>query len=211
MTDEPGLGLRERKKIDTRQAISDAAWELLAERGVEGLRREEIAARVRVSVRTFNNYFTTKYDALAYRQVERLRSSTAALRARPADEPLWEAIAAAFIDRHEPEPARETRIPSGDRPAVLRDLLARPQMRAAVSKVCFTDEELVAVIAERSRTDPSRDVYPRLVAAAIGAAWQSAAEVYLQASPPISSQALLQKAFDQIKAGLPDPSVGSTI
>ncbi|MFE3194125.1 TetR/AcrR family transcriptional regulator [Nocardia sp. NPDC059240] len=205
MTDEPGLGLRERKKIDTRTAISDAAWELLAEKGVEGLQRDEIAARVQVSVRTFNNYFTSKYDALAYRQVERLRNNIAALRARPANEPLWEAISASFIDRTDPGAGA----PSAAQLTVLRDLLAKPQMRTAVSKVCFTDEELIAVIAERTRTDPSRDVYPRLVAAAIGAAWQSAAEVYLRAGPPLSSHTLLRTAFDQIRAGLPDPSVRS--
>ncbi|MGW4248718.1 TetR/AcrR family transcriptional regulator, partial [Nocardia sp. NPDC004722] len=139
MADDTGLGLRERKKIDTRTAISDAAWELLGERGVEGLRREEIADRVRVSVRTFNNYFTSKYDALAYRQVERLRENIAALRARPVNEPLWEAISASFVDRTDPG----SRVPSSAQAAVLRDLLTRPQMRAAVSKVCFTDEELI--------------------------------------------------------------------
>ncbi|MVU80569.1 TetR family transcriptional regulator [Nocardia sp. ET3-3] len=202
MADEHELGLRDRKKIDTRQALSDAAWTLLAERGVENLRRDEIAARVGVSVRTFNNYFTTKYDALAYRQVERLQHNVATLRARPADESLWDAITVAFVESADtgtqPSPARQT---------VLRDLMNRPAMRTAVSKVCFTNDELIDVIAARTGTDPARDVYPRLVAAAVGAAWQSTAEVFLQADSPVSSHSLLRSAFQQIRAGLPDPSV----
>ncbi|HZQ33583.1 MAG TPA: TetR family transcriptional regulator, partial [Mycobacterium sp.] len=67
------VGLRQRKKLDTRRALSDAALHLAFERGgLENVTRDEIAARANVSLRTFNNYFTGKYDALAYRQVERL-------------------------------------------------------------------------------------------------------------------------------------------
>jgi len=59
-------GLRERKKADTRRALSDAALGLAFERGLDNVTREDIANVVGVSLRTFNNYFNGKYEALAY-------------------------------------------------------------------------------------------------------------------------------------------------
>ena len=40
MTGEQPLSLRERKKLDTRKALSDAALELMFERGLENVVRE---------------------------------------------------------------------------------------------------------------------------------------------------------------------------
>ena len=76
-------GLRERKKVDTRRALSDAALRLAFEQGLDTVTREAIADLAGVSLRTFNNYFTGKYEALAYRQTERLRRSIDVLRQRP--------------------------------------------------------------------------------------------------------------------------------
>src|SRR5262245_58775412 len=98
MADAQDLGLRERKKLDTRRALSDAALELALECGLENVTRDAIAARANVSLRTFNNYFTSKHDAIAYRQFERIRRSLAALRDRPSDEPLWTAITEAVLE-----------------------------------------------------------------------------------------------------------------
>ncbi len=74
-------GLRERKKLDTRRALSDAALKLALEGGFDAVTREAIADLAGVSLRTFNNYFSGKYEALAYRQSERLRRSIDVLRA----------------------------------------------------------------------------------------------------------------------------------
>ena len=71
-------GLRERKKLDTRMALSDAALKLAFERGLDSVTRDDIATMAGVSLRTFNNYFTGKYEALAYRQAERMRRSITA-------------------------------------------------------------------------------------------------------------------------------------
>lgn len=49
-------------------------------------------------MRTFSNYFTGRYDAVTYRQVERLRRSLVALPESPREEPLWSAIAAAVLE-----------------------------------------------------------------------------------------------------------------
>jgi AcrR family transcriptional regulator len=60
----PDLGMRERKKQERRLAIIDAAQTLVAERGLDDVAVEDIAARADISVRTFFNYFDSKVDAV---------------------------------------------------------------------------------------------------------------------------------------------------
>jgi AcrR family transcriptional regulator len=58
------LGLRERKKLRTRQLIADTARKLFAERGFEAVPVAEIAQAAEVSEATVFNYFPTKEDLL---------------------------------------------------------------------------------------------------------------------------------------------------
>jgi AcrR family transcriptional regulator len=78
-------GLRERKKQETRIALSWAAVRLTVERGLANVRIEDIAAEAGVSLRTFRNYFSSKAEAIAAREVDRSLAIAAELRARPAD------------------------------------------------------------------------------------------------------------------------------
>ena len=120
-----------------------------------------------VSLRTFNNYFTGKYEALAYRQTERdapqHRRAAAASRRRAAVDVDHRGRAGAAGRRLSGRRGDENRMPSRDELAEVRKLLMRPEIRDAVSKELF--DEWVEVIAERTGTDPDRDMYPRLVAA----------------------------------------------
>jgi AcrR family transcriptional regulator len=203
------LGLRERKKLDTRRALSDAALQLMFERGIDNVTREAIADLAGVSLRTFSNYFAGKYEAIAYRQTERIRHSVAALRQRPADEPLWTSITEAvmeplvedFSDVNGDE--NRNRAPSRAELAEIRKLLMSPEIRAAVTKGLF--DEWVEVIAERTGTDPAHDMYPRLVAAVVRAVADAATEAYAIADPPVAITTLLRSAFADVAAGLPEP------
>jgi AcrR family transcriptional regulator len=203
------LGLRERKKLDTRRALSDAALQLMFERGIDNVTREAIADLAGVSLRTFSNYFAGKYEAIAYRQTERIRRSVAALRQRPADEPLWTSITEAvmeplvedFSDVNGDE--NRNRAPSRAELAEIRKLLMSPEIRAAVTKGLF--DEWVEVIAERTGTDPAHDMYPRLVAAVVRAVADAATEAYAIADPPVAITTLLRSGFADVAAGLPEP------
>lgn len=193
------LGLRERKKLDTRRALSDAALDLAFERGLENVTRDGIAARAGVSLRTFNNYFTNKYEAVAYRQIQRMRRSLELFRERPAEEPLWSAITEAVLEPLEAEGAAEM-LPTRAQLAEIRKVLLAPEMRAAASKELFAD--WVVAIAERTGTDPQRDRYPRLVAAVVRAVGESAIDAYTVAEPPVYITDVLRRGFADVAAGL---------
>jgi AcrR family transcriptional regulator len=201
-------GLRERKKADTKRALSDAALQLAFEHGLENVTREDVANLAGVSVRTFNNYFSGKYEALAYRQAERVRRSIVVLRGRPAGEPLWTAITHAVL---EPLAADfgdvygdENRAPSRQELVEVRKLVMHPQVRNSVPHNLF--DEMLQVIAERTGTDPDRDLYPRLVMAVVRAVGDAAADAYVRADPPVAITALIRSGFAAVSAGLPEPS-----
>lgn len=199
-------GLRERKKLDTRRALSDAALSLAFERGLENVTREDIANLAGVSLRTFTNYFAGKYEALAYRQQERLRRSIDMLRARPADEPLWTAIAESVVKPLDDDMSdvygAENALPTREQLVEVRKLLMIPEIRDATFR--GMSDEWVVAIAERTGTE-SHDMYPRLVAAVVRAVGDVAMDEYGNADPPVAFASLLRKGFAAVAAGLPEP------
>jgi AcrR family transcriptional regulator len=80
------LGLRERKKLQTRQAIADTAMRLFLGRGFDNVSVSEIARAADVSDKTVFNYFPTKED-LFYSRFETFEADLLeALRQRPSGE-----------------------------------------------------------------------------------------------------------------------------
>ncbi|MFJ6619786.1 TetR family transcriptional regulator [Kitasatospora sp. NPDC091335] len=196
-------GLRERKKAATREALSWAALRLAAERGLENVRVEDIAAAAGVSPRTYNNYFSSKAEAIVHRQRDRIHQSAEALRDRPAGEPLWEALTLALL-----APFGDlTGQPDRQWTAAVRLLLREPALQAELTRGgAGAEAELAAAVAARTGTDPALHLYPKLVAAASLAAVRAANDQYLTADPPAPYQSLLAEALRQLAAGLPDPS-----
>jgi AcrR family transcriptional regulator len=88
------LGLRERKKHETRQRLSETARRLFCERGFEAVSVAEIAGAADVSEQTVFNYFPSKED-LVYSGLEAFeRQLLDAIRRRPAGR----SVASAFGD-----------------------------------------------------------------------------------------------------------------
>ena len=132
-----------------------------------------------------------------------LRRSIDAFRGRPADEPIWTSITESALAPIEDDLSATVALPDRSELAQIRKLLMSDQIRNALTRDLF-DEWQVA-IAERSGTDPERDLYPRLVAAVIGAAGDAAMELYAESDPPVAFPVLLRAALDQVAAGLPVP------
>jgi len=86
------LGLRERKKLRTRQLIADTAMRMFAERGFDAVPVAAVARAAEVSEATVFNYFPTKED-LVYRGMEAFEAE---LLAAVRDRPAGESIVAAF-------------------------------------------------------------------------------------------------------------------
>ena len=207
-----GVGLREQKKEATRAALSWAAIRLIVERGYDRVLVEDVAAAAGVSPRTFNNYFGSKAEAVAFRHLNRCLRVADVLRERPAEEPLWTAIAQAVIAQFVPGPeviASPMTEPQAWA-AGLRLMVAVPAIQAEALRASSTAESALAeAVAERTGTDPRTDIYPRLVAAAVLAASNVATQVFLagrNTPDPAAVQGLLLDALHQLEAGLPPPA-----
>jgi AcrR family transcriptional regulator len=196
---EPGL--RERKKRETRLALSLAAVQLVAERGWDNVTVDDIAAAANVSDRTFRNYFSSKAEAIASRHLDRTLQIVDDLRARPAEEPLWEAVVNATLPHYGPPPGSRKRSLGADD---LRRALAEPAVQGEVLRASAAAQaELARAIADRTGTDLKRDLYPKLVAAAINAGTAVAIEHALTTRASLLDT--MRSVFDQIARGLPAP------
>jgi AcrR family transcriptional regulator len=193
------MGLRERKKLVTRAALGQAAWRLTIELGYEHARVEDIAAAAGVSARTFNNYFSSKEDALLSVGADRGARMVAALRARPDGEPLWEALAHAVSVQF----AGAGEVPR----AYARSVRFPPELSAAQRRLHASIEvALTAAIADRTGTDADRDLYPRLVAGVVVSATQTAFDHWRTSEPDAPFPEVLREVLRHVAAGLPVPS-----
>jgi AcrR family transcriptional regulator len=199
-------GLRERKKLETRDALAGAAMRLALKHGLDGLRVEDIAAEANVSMRTFNNYFANKQTALVARYSNRMVYAAEALRGRPPEEPLWDAIIAAMLALWN-DMACGQMPPSRKAVSELRIIFGAAATQAEILRgALVADHPFVLAIADRTRTDARQDLYPRLVAAAVTVVAQVAVDAFLHADPPTALAPFLRGALMQLSAGLPAPS-----
>jgi AcrR family transcriptional regulator len=193
-------GLRERKKRETRLALSQATIGLALERGLDNVSVEDIAAAANVSERTFRNYFASKAEAIVATHVERGQRIAEVLRERPADEPLWDALVNAVVAQFDPA----TQPPNDQYAPALRKLLAEPTVQHEVFRAHATaQDELTTAIADRTGTNAG-DLYPQIVAAVVSAGLGTAI-AHWSSDPTQPLVSLLHEIFDQIRAGLSDP------
>jgi AcrR family transcriptional regulator len=196
-------GLRERKKLATRQALSSAALRLAIERGLDNVTIEDITAEADVALRTFRNYFASKYEAVAAIGADRARLIGMSLLDRPAAEPLWEALTRAVLEHYQGTDqafSRETM-------AALGRVLRTPAMRGEYLKVNFEMQSALAeAIAERTGTDLKADMFPQVLAGAVTAASQVAIRRWYAADPPEPLRAILERALRQLASACSQPA-----
>jgi len=91
------LGLRERKKLRTRAAISTAAIGLFTERGFDAVGVAEVARVAEVSKRTLFAYFPTKEDLVLHRFADHETDAADVVRARRPGQGALAALREAFL------------------------------------------------------------------------------------------------------------------
>ncbi len=202
-------GLRERKKQETRDALSLAALQLCLERGWSAVTVEDIAEAAGVSVRTVGNYFPRgKAEAIASRHLDRMHAAADALERRPADERLTESVALAVLPQFTVEAGRDAdaALPDPETLRAVRFVLAAPEIHAEVLRAnAIAEQRLTEVLAARSGADPARDVRPALTAAVIIAAVGFALGRWLRADPPVALAPLLREVLDTVAGGFEGP------
>jgi AcrR family transcriptional regulator len=140
---EPRAGLRDRKKQATRKALREAALRLALERGPDNVRVDDIADAAGVSPRTYNNYFSSREQAIvAAVTADREARVAAAVAARPATVRLADAVVEAIV-------AQYTDSGSHDPRALLLITASSALRDAFLDTAAGIEDPLTAVITER--------------------------------------------------------------
>ncbi|MFJ5927646.1 TetR/AcrR family transcriptional regulator [Kitasatospora sp. NPDC092948] len=94
---QKGVGLRERKKARTREAIAATALRLFLQSGFEQVSITEIAEEAGVSRRSLFTYFPTKEDLVLHVFADHEDEAARTVRARPAEQQPLEALREALL------------------------------------------------------------------------------------------------------------------
>jgi AcrR family transcriptional regulator len=194
------VGLRERKKARTREALHDAAMDLFSRQGFDGTTVEEIADACEVSPRTFFRYFPTKEDVLFGDSEQRSTALIETLAAQPLDLAPLDAIHAAM--RGIARTYHDERDVLGARAKIVQ---GSPGLRAyKVEHQRGWEEALVAELGRRARS-AGNSLTPydlRLLTSVSMAAFRAAFDTWLDEPGQPEIVALVDQAFEQVSAGL---------
>jgi AcrR family transcriptional regulator len=160
----PKLGLRERKKQQTRDTISRVALDLFAERGYDDTTLAEIAEAADVSPRTIFAYFDSKEEILFCDAPGQLEELTHALADRPEGSTTIDALRDLL-----------SAMPPPDELAVLRKQVIRasPSLNLKLrARVAELEPVLAASFAKDLGSDPD-DIRAVLIAASATAAFKT--------------------------------------
>ncbi|MFJ4678421.1 MULTISPECIES: TetR/AcrR family transcriptional regulator [unclassified Kitasatospora] len=204
--DPQPVGLRERKKRRTRDALVDAAHRLFLCHGYGRTTVDEIASEVEVSQRTFFRYFANKEEVALAVLAEAEEAFLEFLRARPAGENPLEAMRGAVREVWQ---AVDRGRDSGPAALELFELIeSTPTLLAAHLRHAIQQEvEVARILADREGLDPAVDLRPRLLAAVFGTVVRISHLAYA-ADPDAGSHSmdgmleLIERHFDQLGPAL---------
>ncbi|MEP7055900.1 MAG: TetR family transcriptional regulator [Actinomycetota bacterium] len=169
------VGLRERKKDQTRRQLQEAALTLFVEHGFDNVTTDDIAAAVDVSKTTFYRYFESKEDVLLGNAADRLAFMERALAERPTDEPVLTAVryAIASVVSDSGESREEKLLKS-------RVMRSAPSLMARkLEHQCAWEDTVAKFVASRLPADKSRDLRARIIAANVLATMRVAMDYWL--------------------------------
>lgn len=188
------MGRRERRKAQTRQALSQAALRLFSERGYDGVTVAQIADEADVSIATLFAHVPDGKEALIFDDgAERHVWLSAAVRERPPGQTVLQALRRCMAARG----PFATDLPPEQRRK--RDLIvATPALREYSRKLWIAGEQpLAEAIAGASGRDPA-DMTVRALARYV-------LEIPELAGAEPDPSAALNAVFDLLESGWPEP------
>lgn len=203
------MGLRERKKEQTRRAIEDAAFRLFEDRGYAATTVAEIAEAADIAPRTFFSYFPSK-EAVVFGDFDEVFAALETRMAeRAGDETTFEALREWIGDLI----ARGEHEDDGDR-EWLRHCLVRDneQLAAYERHIMGRFETLIAAAVAVDLGSEPDDLQPKLIAAAAVAALmalsgdrdddEDARRARKRHGPDKADLARLDEAFTFLRGGI---------
>jgi AcrR family transcriptional regulator len=191
-------GLRERKKLATREALRRAAVGLYRQNGPDKVTVDDICVAADVSPRTFFNYFATKDEAVFALEVDPADIQQRIID-RPGDEEPLDAIRAVFGDLFVRLVVSET---WRQRTLLLRE---RPELASRSGHLGRAHERAIGAAVAVRTGRPVDDLYVRTTSAAAYATLRAVVACWR----PDDHQdivAILERAIDIVQGGLRPPA-----
>jgi len=212
----PPPGRRERKKAETRRAISDVATRLFMERGFDEVTLAEVAEAADVSIKTILNHFGSKEELFLDRGGELTDTLVAAVTERPRGQRPTDALRVVLTEHRIPgdpdwRPIREPEVRS-----LLRRFFATweaaPSLRGAIHvwnerlRAAFAD----ALAREQGLAEPGDGLrtMAAMLTVAVHLRHRAFVEAILADAPPAEierrARAAAGEALDRVAAAFPD-------
>ena len=200
---------RDRKARRTRDALAEAALDLILERGTQRVGIEDITDRVDVSRRTFSRHFGTKEEAALDFLRGDLARVNAQLAARPADEDLVEAYVAVLREwMRDDEHLAWHRRPRTK--AMLRLVLHDPALASAYRQLmAHAQDETARIAAVRLGVDPAHDLRPATLAGLATSGLTTAGRAWI-ASDALELPEVVEEVFSILHAAIAGIGPGAT-
>jgi AcrR family transcriptional regulator len=199
-------GLRERRKHQTRQAISDVATGMFAARGFDEVTIAQVAEAAGVAKMTVTNYFPRKEDLVFDRADAIVRSLADVVADRAPGESMLAAIRRDFAERV----ARADVTLGLSSPAFARMIENSPALTSRGLEMIYQREQALgdAIAAETGVDDPRQRLVAALLASVHRVLYAEASRRSLAGEPRVEICAALAaesaRAFDLL-----EPSLGS--
>ncbi|QIV79840.1 TetR/AcrR family transcriptional regulator [Mycolicibacterium frederiksbergense] len=197
-------GLRDRKKLATKEALGRAALDLAAKNGLSSVTTDEIANAANVSARTFFNYFASKEEAVMFVVDRAMADVIAAFARRDRTEPVLDSLESTMLEFVEVSDDFFRVV------SVVRLMADHPTL--APHHVSLQDSATTTMldeIAKRTGHDPRVDVFPRLVFHAAQAVSLAAIELHVIGTGEMPDRQIIadsmRTGYQQLRDGLVQP------
>lgn len=195
-SNEPAIGLRERKKAKTRAAIQKEALRLFKEQGYEATTVEQIAEAAEVSPSTFFRYFPTKEDVVFYDVLDPLLIK--AYRKQPAEMSPIQALRTAFGKVYKRLSAEELALQQERAELYFNTPELRARMLDDLFKAMEQIAEIIATRAGRSAGDLAVRTYAGAILGVTISSWFISTD-----DPEADLFAKLDAALAFLESGMP--------